>query len=134
MLPLSHPRQLSHIQAPARQIPAVHQLLRGHVPHVSQFHARSPTKRRREFVPAYSAVQTKTRRMDPRLDPRASPREAIAPLPLDVSFSEINPLDALGEIPDDAGPVSPPSSFTDNDEFLSALDELLEMDTSLFRT
>lgn len=92
-----------------------------------------PSKRRRDCVSS-SRVNTKNRRLErlERLDQRRAP-EPPGPLPLDVCFADMEPLDPLDlvDVNGSLGPVSPPSSFTDNDEFLHALDELLEMDTTL---
>jgi len=82
---------------------------------------RAPNKRPRECCASH--VNAKSRRL-----------EEIPPLPtlrLDDSFSEIDPLALVLDTNDSGGPVSPPSIFTDNDDFLDALDDILLMDTAL---
>lgn len=83
---------------------------------------RFPIKRPRGFVPQCNA-NVKNRRLH-----QPAYAQPMAPPPrlrLDADFDELQPLCEEED-------MSPPSSFTDNDEFLIALDELLEIDTSLF--
>lgn len=88
--------------------------------HVKPQPLRFPNKRAREFLPSH--VNAKSRRLEELPSPTT--------LRLDFSFSDIDPLALV--LDESEGPVSPPSTFTENDDFLEALDDILRMDTSLF--
>ena len=83
----------------------------------TQTPSQTPFKRPRECCASH--VNSKSRRLN-----HTPPLPTLLP---EDSFSDIDPFGLELDIHDSEGPVSPPSIFTDNEDFLDALDDIMNM-------